>query len=257
MLTDTHCHLDDPRFLGRLSAVFRSAAERGVTRMVVPGVSASGWPRIAELAAACEAVFPAFGLHPLHSGRFDDGLLEGLAAIAGTGVAIGEIGLDYQAGPGREIQQRAFREQLRLARRLGLPVIIHCRKAFSDLLAILREEPGEGTGGVMHAFSGSVETARECIRLGFAIGAAGPVTFRNAVRPLQVVKAVPLEHLLLETDAPDLAPEPYRGKCNEPAYLPEIARKVAEIKGISYPQVARITTINASRIFNFNRKQDG
>ena len=148
-----------------------------------------------------------------------------------------------------KLKKTAFRFQLRLAVEQGLPVMLHCRRAFQDLLAILMEENVQRVGGVMHAFSGSPEIARECIRLGLAIGVAGTVTYHNAVRPIEVVKACRLSILLLETDAPDLTPEPHRGMANEPAFLVAIAGKVAEIKGVSRAEVARVTTANAERLF--------
>jgi TatD DNase family protein len=165
-------------------------------------------------------------------------------------VAIGEIGLDYTlADVPREAQIAAFRSQLKLALKCGLPLIIHCRKAFQDLLSILMKENVQKVGGVMHAFSGSPETARACIKLGLFISVAGTVTYSSAVKPLAVVKSIPLAHLLLETDAPDMTPEPYRGRPNEPAFLVETARKVAEIKGVTMEEVAAVTTANAERLF--------
>jgi TatD DNase family protein len=172
-----------------------------------------------------------------------------LARLAGGAVAIGEIGLDFLLpGIPRERQIQAFRGQLQLAVRMGLPILIHCRRAFQDLLRIMREEQAEKVGGIMHAFSGSPETARECIGLGFAISVAGPVTYRNAVKPIELVKKIPLAHLILETDSPDMTPEPYRGKANEPAFLVETAKKVAEIKGVGLDELAAVTTRNAERL---------
>lgn len=248
MLVDTHCHLDDPALLARLPDVLSAGTRAGVAKFLVPGVEPEGWEGIARLAAK-EGVYPAFGLHPMHAGRYEEGLLERLRSFVGRAIAIGEIGLDYLVDVPREVQESAFRAQLRLAVATGRPVMIHCRRAFRDLLAILREEHAERVGGVMHAFSGSPETARECIRLGLAIGVAGTVTYANAVRPVEVVRQVPLAHLVLETDAPDLTPEPYRGMANEPAFLVKTAEKVAEIKGITLEEVAAITTRNAVKAF--------
>jgi TatD DNase family protein len=250
MLIDTHCHLDDPSLASRLPAALAAARSAGVTKYLVPGIAPEGWPGIARLADGAPGVFAAFGLHPMLAGRYDAPLLELLRSFAGRAVAIGEIGLDYLAAAiPRDRQQAAFRAQLRLAVAMGLPVLLHCRKAFRDLLAILREEQVEQVGGVMHAFSGSPEIARHCIDLGLVISVAGPVTWHNAVRPPEVVRQVPLEHLVLETDAPDMAPEPYRGQGNEPAFLVETARKVAELKGVTVAEVARVTTANAERLF--------
>jgi TatD DNase family protein len=252
MLVDTHCHLDDPAFLARLPEVLSAGRRAGVAKYLVPGVGPEGWEGIARLAAAEDGIYPAFGLHPMLAGHFDGTLLERLRLFTGGAVAIGEIGLDYLVDVPRERQQAAFRAQLRLAVAAGLPVMIHCRRAFRDLLAILREEEVERVGGVMHAFSGSPEIARECVQLGLAIGVAGTVTYANAARPVEVVRQVPLEHLVLETDAPDLTPEPHRGKPNEPAFLVEIARRVAEIKGVTLEEVAAATTRNAERLFRLS-----
>lgn len=249
MFIDTHCHLDDPAIFERLHEVIGNAHHAGIDRFIVPGVGPEGWGKIASLADAKGGVFPAFGLHPMHALHFHDGLLSELARYEEGAVAFGEIGLDYLLlEVPREAQLSAFRGQLRLAVEMGLPVLIHCRRAFQDLLRIMREERADAIGGIMHAFSGSVETARECIDLGFAVSVAGPVTYRNAVRPLELVARIPFEHLVLETDAPDMTPEPFRGNCNEPAYLLETAKKVAEIKGISLQELAEITTRNAERL---------
>jgi len=250
MFIDTHCHLDCAPLCQRLPEVLAAARRAGVGRFIVPGVGPEGWAAIVRLGGEHPGVFPAVGLHPLQAAEYSAALLEQLATQARGAVAIGEIGLDYLvAGVSRERQQAAFRAQLQLAVRLGLPVLLHCRRAYQDLLRILREERVERVGGVMHAFSGSPETARECLRLGLAIGVAGTVTFRNAVRPLAVVREIPLEHLLLETDAPDLTPEPFRGQDNEPSFLPAIACTVAALKGVSLADVAVATSRTAERIF--------
>jgi TatD DNase family protein len=249
MFIDTHCHLDDPALFDRLPYVIGNARRAGVDRFVVPGVGPDGWGKIAALADAREAIFPAFGLHPMHADLYGEAVMTNLARYAMEAVAIGEIGLDYLLPEvPRKLQLTAFRGQLQLAVNMGLPLLIHCRRAFQDLLRIMREEHAEKVGGIMHAFSGSPETARECIRLGFAISVAGPVTYLNAVRPLDLVRSIPLEHLVLETDAPDMPPEPYRGKANEPAYLVETARKVAEIKAVGLTELAEATNRNAERI---------
>jgi TatD DNase family protein len=164
-------------------------------------------------------------------------------------VAIGEIGLDaLLPSPSLEMQEQVFRAQLRLAIAAGRPVLIHCRQATERLLRILHAEGAERVGGIFHAFSGSLETALDGIRLGFAIGIGGTVTYTNARRLPEVVKKVPAEWLVLETDAPDLAPHPHRGETNRPAWLPLVARRVAELRGWSAAETAHITTENAKRI---------
>jgi TatD DNase family protein len=249
MFIDTHTHLDLSPFAADLDSVLDSAATAGVREFVVPGVSESGWDEIAELARRLPAVRPAFGLHPMNAAASGEETLPRLDRFLANAVAVGEIGLDYGIPAPRRLQVPVFREQLRLAVSRGLPVILHCRRAFRDLLAVWREEGGEKVGGVMHAFSGSVETMRECVSLGLFIGVAGPVTWENAVKPVELARLIPSDRLVLETDAPDLTPEPHRGKRNEPAFLTATARRVAEIRGISVEELARETTENARRLF--------
>lgn len=254
MLIDTHCHLDDPRLCGRLSAIIAAAETCGVQRFIVPGVEPQGWERMLSLAKEDARVSVAPGIHPLKVDLWSQEAAETLKKLIPAIVAIGEIGLDYSPGmPPRELQKKVFRAQLRIAGEAHLPVIIHCRQAFGDILQILGKEWIRESGGVMHAFSGSAEVARECISLGLKIGIAGSVTWGNAVRPVEVVRALSVEQLLLETDSPDLSPESRRGMTNEPAFLPEIALKVAEIKGVSVDEVAAITSGNATALFRLNR----
>lgn len=250
MLVDTHCHLDEPGLSARLELVLSAAYVARVSRFIVPGVAGQHWSRIAAIADAGRGIFPAYGLHPMHAAHFTPSLLDHLREYLPQAVAVGEIGLDYQCmDVPREVQVEAFRQQLRLAVQRGLPVLVHCRQAFRDLMDILRQEEVHRVGGVMHAFSGSPEIAREAVRLGMLISVAGPVTYANAVRPLQVAAQVPLDSLVLETDAPDLTPEPHRGSGNEPAFLTLIAAAVARIRGISCEEVAEATTANARRVF--------
>jgi len=250
MLVDTHCHLDEPGLSGRLEQVLSAANDAGVSRFIVPGVAGQHWARIASIADARRGIFPAYGLHPMHAAHFTPALLDRLKEYLPQAVAVGEIGLDYQCRDvPREVQVEAFRQQLRLAVQRGLPVLVHCRQAFRDLMDILRQEEVHRVGGVMHAFSGSPEIGREAVRLGMFISVAGPVTYANAVRPLQVAAQVPLDSLVLETDAPDLTPEPHRGGENEPAFLTLIAAAVARIRGVSCEEVAEATTANACRLF--------
>jgi TatD DNase family protein len=251
MFTDSHCHLDLPPLSPELPQVLARAAAAGVNRFICPGVTPTGWRDIAATAAAHPAVFPAFGIHPQWVDGNSAAALPSLERYLASAVAVGEIGLDYSDRNGdRSRQQDIFRRQLRLALERSLPVILHCRHAFADLLRILDEEGADRCGGVMHAFSGSVEIAREAVARGLAIGIAGAVTWNGAVRPVQVVRELPLEQLLLETDAPDLTPEPWRGVANEPAFLVAIAEKIAAIKGVPLEAVARATTHTVERIFH-------
>lgn len=252
MLFDSHCHLDDPRFPD-LEEALAEAAAAGVEGFVVPGVAPEGWQRIANLHGIHRNAYPAFGVHPMHADLLTPEALSELRLRSRTATAIGEIGLDYALPfPSKQLQQTAFRAQLEVAIEAKLPVLIHCRKAFPDLLRILRDEGiGEG-GGVMHAFSGSVETARHCLRLGLHISIAGSVTYDNARRPVEVARDLPSDRILLETDAPDLPPVPHRGILNRPAYLAAIARRVADIRGVSLEVLARLTTANAKRLFGID-----
>jgi TatD DNase family protein len=231
-LIDTHCHLDLEPLSLELPGVVSAAHLAGVTCFVVPGVHPDGWERIASVAREHESIFPAFGIHPMHAACADDDTLSRLAIIAAGGVAIGEIGLDPSYPVSMDCQERAFRKQLRLAVSLSLPVLIHCRRAFQQTLQILQEEGARHVGGIMHAFSGSPEMAREFIRLGFAISISGMLTRDNSVRLPRLVSELPLEELVLETDAPDLTPQRYRGLSNQPAYLMETLQAVARIKGV-------------------------
>jgi TatD DNase family protein len=238
-LIDTHCHLDLELFSQRLADVVTDAHLAGVTDFVVPGVHPDGWERMAYLARENGSIFPAFGIHPMHADLADDSNLSRLEALSSSGVAIGEIGLDPSYTVSMECQERAFRAQLRLALSLGLPVLVHCRRAFQRTLRLLREEGVHNVGGIMHAFSGSPEMAREFIRLGFAISISGMVTRDNTIRLPRLVRELPLEELVLETDAPDMTPQRYRGQPNQPAYLTETLHAVARIKGVDVLDVAR------------------
>jgi len=238
-LIDTHCHLDLKPLSLHLAEVVAAAHRAGVTHFVVPGVHPDGWDGMACLARDHGNIFPAFGIHPMHADLADDGNLSRLAELSSGGVAIGEIGLDPAYTVPMECQEPAFRAQLRLAVSLGLPVLVHCRRAFQHTLRILQEEGAQRVGGIMHAFSGSPEMAREFIRIGFAISISGMVTRANSVRLPRLVRELPLEALVLETDAPDLTPQRYRGQSNQPAFLLETLHAVARIKGVEAGVAAR------------------
>lgn len=258
MFFDSHCHLDHPSLLPHLPELIQDAEATGITGFLVPGVDPGDWTAIAYICRTYPQALPAFGVHPMHAALLTPSIESKLRHLSLSATAIGEIGLDYAlAAPSREIQKLAFRTQLRVAADAGLPVLIHCRKAFGDLLAILKEERVQQFGGVMHAFSGSPESAADCIRLGLHISLAGSVTYPNAIRPPAVATSIPLERLLLETDAPDLAPEPYRGGTNLPAYLVATAERVALLRGITLEELARVTTANATRLFRIGTRVQG
>ena len=247
---DSHCHLDLEPLRSLLPEILQEAAVAGVQGFVVPGVHPDGWPEISALASENRRILPAYGIHPMHAACVNDRVLGRLQELAMQGVAIGEIGIDPAYTVPMDVQEQAFREQLRVAVACGLPVLVHCRRAFQRVERILREERADRVGGLMHAFSGSAEMAREFIRLGFAISISGTVTWNNAVKPVRVAHELPLEHLVLETDAPDMTPQRYRGVFNRPAWLTETALRVAEVKGISVDEVARITTATVRRILH-------
>lgn len=247
-LFDSHCHLDREPLVSELPVLLQEALTAEVGGFVIPGVHPDGWPGIQALAAENSLIHPAFGIHPMHAADATDEVLERLALLAPRAIAIGETGLDPAYEVSMELQERAFRGQIRVAVSAAVPLLIHCRRAFQRVARILREEGGGRVGGIMHAFSGSVEMACEFIRLGFAISISGTVTWKNAVKPLQLARQLPLEHLVLETDAPDMTPEGHRGVFNRPAWIRETALRVAEVRGISFEEVALGTTATARRI---------
>jgi TatD DNase family protein len=251
MLTDTHMHLDAEHFNEDREEVIARALENGITRMVNIGFNGETIPSTIALAEAYDCIHAVVGWHPvdaIHMKPEDLDWIEQLCSHPKV-VAIGEIGLDYywDTSP-KDIQQRVFRKQIQLARKMGKPIVIHNRDAHQDILHILKEEKAAEVGGIMHCFSGSWETAKQCLDMNFHISFGGPVTFKNAKQPKEVLAQVPLDKLLLETDSPYLTPHPFRGKRNEPSYVRLVAEAAAEIHGMSVEEIARITTDNAVRL---------
>jgi len=251
-LIDTHCHLNLEPLKSNLPQVLREAAKAGVRGMIVPGVHPDGWQRMAGLAAEYPQVVPAFGVHPMHADLLDEVLLERLSYIAPTGCAIGETGLDPSYNVPLASQELAFRRQIRLAHNLGLPLLIHCRRAFQRTFQILEEEQAGRLGGIMHAFSGSPEMAWRFIRLGFAISISATVTWSGAVKPIRLARELPLEQLVLETDAPDLPPQKYRGDYNRPAWLMDTVLRVAELRGITPEAFANASSTAVRRVLGLS-----
>jgi TatD DNase family protein len=248
MLTDTHAHLNAEQFDEDREETIRRAYESGVTRIVNIGFNRETIPTSLELAERYDFIYTAVGWHPQDAKDMHPDDLDWIEELCRRDkvVAIGEIGLDYywDTSP-KEVQHRVFREQIRLARKIGKPIVIHNRDAHQDVVQILREEKAADVGGIMHCYSGSWETAKLCLDMNFYISFGGPVTFKNAKQPKEVLAQVPLDRLLLETDCPYLAPHPHRGKRNESAYVRLVAETAAEIKGLPVEEIALITTNNA------------
>lgn len=257
MLIDTHTHLDSPKFDNDRDEVISRARQAGIDTIVNIGFNRETIPTTMALAEKYDFIYAVVGWHPTDA--LDMKLEEDLAWIERLCghpkvVAIGEIGLDYywDTSP-KEIQQTVFREQIRLARRLNKPIVIHNRDAHEDIVRLLKEEKASEVGGIMHCFSGSWETAKQCLDLNFHISFGGPVTFKNARVPKEVLEHVPLDRILLETDAPYLTPHPHRGQRNESAYVRLIAETAAEIKGLTLEEIAKITSDNARRCLGITR----
>ncbi len=254
LLTDTHVHLNLKAYRKDRPEVIDRARGAGVAFMVNVGFDLATSRASIELAEEHEFVRASVGLHPHSASDLTDDLLAQLSELASHAkvVAVGETGLDYyrDLSP-RDDQKWAFRRQIRLARELRLPLIVHNRDALDECLAILEDEGAGDTGGVMHCFPGDAAYAERVVELGFHIGIGGPVTYSARGRLARVAEAVPLDRLLLETDAPWLTPEPHRGGRNEPSYVALVAERIAEIRGISVGDLARATTGNSTRLFGF------
>ena len=262
VLIDTHAHLDFSQFDADRQEVITRAQEAGVELIVNAGAGLEASQAGVALAETYPQVYAAVGVHPHEAKTLNDDVLEELRALAQHPkvVAIGEIGLDYYRDRSpRPVQRQAFQQQLALARELGKPIIVHDREAHDDVMNMLRQWVREGYQpyaisnqpvGVMHCFSGDLAMAREVIEMGFYISIPGPVTFINARRLPELVRALPLERLLIETDCPYLTPHPHRGKRNEPAYVRLVAEAIAQTRGIPLEHVARITTANARALFD-------
>lgn len=256
-LIDSHCHLDrldlDP-FRGSLAQVLENAAAHGVEYFLCAGIDLEAWPAMLEQVLPFPNVAVSVGVHPCAVNRRAPSLEE-LTQLANRHprvVAIGETGLDYFHRKGdKAVQQDRFRVQIAAAKALGKPLIIHTREASADTLRILREEGADAVGGVLHCFSEDWEVAVQAMELNFYISFSGIVTFKGARRIQDVAKRLPRERLLVETDAPYLAPAPHRGQSNQPAWVSHVASAVAELRGEPLARVAETTTANFFRLFNF------
>jgi TatD DNase family protein len=252
MLFDTHAHYYDQQYDEDREETLERAKEKGVGLILTASSDVASSIESVTLAQNHDMIYAAVGVHPHNVIDLNNNIISALTDFASYPkvVAIGEIGLDYfYDNSPREAQKIWFAKQISLARNVKKPIIVHDRDAHEDTLSILKSENAKEVGGVLHCFTGSIEMARELMGLGFMISIAGPVTFKNANRLLDVVKFVPEDMLLIETDCPYLAPEPHRGKRNESAYVRLIAEKIAKIKGKSLDYIADITTSNAKRLF--------
>jgi len=271
ILTDTHCHLDFRKFDEDRATVIERAEKAGLVRILIPALSVTSSLSAIKLAESHPMLYAAIGVHPTEASDFRLETLEELRKLSvhPKVKAIGEIGLDYywDSAP-HDVQKQALKAQLELATELELPVVIHLREkgdaaggpCAEDAMSILEEwvaglgvekETLKQNPGVLHSFSGSVETAQRAIGLNFYIGITGPITFKNAQYKQAMVAQLPLENLLIETDAPYLSPHPHRGKRNEPAFVSEIADKIAQLQSRNQEEVAAITTSNAARLFSW------
>jgi TatD DNase family protein len=254
-LVDSHAHLEMTDFRRDLEEIIRRARDSGVDTIFTVGTEKKDWARALEIADSHDSIYAILGVHPHNTKEIDDQTYPALLKLCRHKKvkAFGEIGLDFfrNLSP-REIQLKGFREQIGLARDLGLPIVIHDRDAHQETLEILKSERAEECGGIIHCFSGDYEMAKKYLELGFSISVPGTITFKNAEGFKEIVRKLPLESLLVETDAPYLTPVPFRGKRNEPSYVRYTAEKVAEVKKISFQKVAEVTTRNALRVFRLN-----
>jgi TatD DNase family protein len=252
-IIDTHCHLEMSPFEHDIDNVIKRAEDAGVAAIVTIGSDMAGCDGALGIARKYDLVYAAVGIHPHDAVDYTDLVEKRIRAMAGERkvVAIGETGLDYHYDHSpRDIQREAFRRQLSLARELNLPVVIHSREAKEDTLRILSESGVDR--GVMHCFSGDMDMAERAMAMGLYISFSGTLTFKNAVRLREIAGKIPDEYLLIETDAPYLSPMPHRGRRNEPSYVVYTAERLAELRGVSYEDIARITSLNARRLFGLN-----
>lgn len=255
MFVDSHCHIDFPELHAQLPDVLAAMRANSVTHALCISVNLPDWPGVMAVADAHPNVYATVGVHPDYEDTPEPTVAQ-LVELAQRPkvVGIGETGLDYYRVPqftdqSMDWQRERFRRHIRAARQAGKPLIIHTRSAADDTLRLMREEGAGEAGGVMHCFTESWEVAQGCLDLGFYISFSGIVTFRNAKELHEVARRVPLERMLIETDSPYLAPVPFRGKLNQPAYVKHVAEGIAALRGIAVEEVAKITTANFFRLF--------
>ncbi|MDR2833572.1 MAG: TatD family hydrolase [Streptococcaceae bacterium] len=255
MIFDTHTHLNVKAFHGEEESVLQRAKELGVSELAVVGFDYETINKSLELSRNFNSIYSIIGWHPTEAGSYTNKIENWLMPLYELPkvVAVGEIGLDYHwMEDPKEVQERVFRRQLAISREVNLPFAIHTRDAIEDTYQVLASEQVHKTGGIMHSFSGDVEWAKRFLDLGLHISISGVVTFKKAIEVQEVAKMVPLERLLVETDAPYLSPVPFRGKRNETGYTRYVVEKIAELRGMSVEEVAKITTENAHRLLRIN-----
>lgn len=247
-LIDTHAHID---MLADLESAVKNAFDNNVKKIIVPCAYPNDIDKIYNIAETHDNVYGLLGVHPSEAKDWDDSLIDKIKELSKSNkiIGIGEIGLDYYWDKSfNDLQKEVFIKQIQLANELNLPICVHDRDAHKDSFDILKEY-NHGSEIVMHCFSGSVEFGRECVKQGWYLALGGVVTFKNAIKMKEVAKDIPLDKLLVETDSPYLTPVPFRGKENQPAYVKYVAEEIANLRGISFDEVAEITTKNAERIF--------
>ncbi len=256
VLFDTHVHVNAAQFSEDRNETIQRAFDAGVQYMVVVGFDHETIPPAIEIAEQYETIYAAVGWHPVDAVDMTDedlAWIEELAAHPKV-VAIGETGLDYHWDKSpKEVQKDVFRKQIQLAKKVNMPIIIHNREATEDIIGILQEENAKEIGGIMHCYNDSVDYVQACLDMNFYISLGGPVTFKNATMPKEVAVEVPSDRLLVETDAPFLAPHPNRGKRNEPSYVKLVAEKIAELRDVPFDELSRITTENAFSLFKIEK----
>jgi TatD DNase family protein len=254
MLIDTHCHLDFPDFAPEQAEIVARARARGVGRMITISTHLSRYDRVREVAERYPEVYFTVGTHPHHSHEDEEPTVEKLIELSRHSkcIGLGEAGLDYYYDHApREVSKRVFRTHIAASRETGLPLVIHTRDADADCAAILEAEMGKGSfPALLHCFTSGRALAERAVSLGLYISFSGVLTFKNSAELRETAQALPLSHLLVETDAPFLAPVPHRGKRNEPAFVVDTARVLAELKGVSETELAQATTANAMRLFS-------
>lgn len=257
MIFDTHTHLNVEQFKDEISEVMERARELGVSEMAVVGFDIPTIEKSLELSHTYENIYSIIGWHPTEAGSYTKEIETKLQQQLEDErvVALGEIGLDYywMEDP-KEVQDKVFRRQIAIAKEMNLPISIHTRDAIEDTYKILKEEKIHNIGGIMHSFSGDAEWAKRFLDLGMHISFSGVVTFKKAFEVHEAASFVPLDKLLVETDAPYLAPMPYRGKRNEPGYTRYVVEKIAELRNLSFEEVAKITQENAHKLFRIGAK---